>query len=103
MPHLSHTHHKTSKRDSPNEIKVKEKQNNLGFELKYHQVNDSSQSNQKTDHLFSHLYIKKQEMTVCKRTCEVNWFWIRTLAGSESHVKAYLTGRNLKEAQPKSM
>jgi hypothetical protein len=27
MPHLPPAHHETSKRDSPNEIKVKEKQN----------------------------------------------------------------------------
>jgi hypothetical protein len=27
MPHLPPAHHKTSKRDSPNETKVKEKQN----------------------------------------------------------------------------
>jgi hypothetical protein len=27
MPHLSPVHHETSKRDSPNETKVKEKQN----------------------------------------------------------------------------
>jgi hypothetical protein len=27
MPHLPPTHHKTSKRDSPNKTKVKEKQN----------------------------------------------------------------------------
>jgi hypothetical protein len=27
MPHLPHTHHETSKHDSPNETKVKEKQN----------------------------------------------------------------------------
>jgi hypothetical protein len=27
MSHLPHAHHKTSKRDSPNETKVKEKQN----------------------------------------------------------------------------
>jgi hypothetical protein len=27
MPHLPHAHHETSKRDSPNEIKIKVKQN----------------------------------------------------------------------------
>jgi hypothetical protein len=27
MPHLSPTHHETSKHDSPNETKIKEKQN----------------------------------------------------------------------------
>jgi hypothetical protein len=53
MPHLPPTHHETSKRDSPNETKVKEKQNNPGFEFKPRQVNDSSQSNQGTDHLVS--------------------------------------------------
>jgi hypothetical protein len=29
MPHLPPAHHKTSKRDSPNETKVKEKQNEI--------------------------------------------------------------------------
>jgi hypothetical protein len=29
MPHLPPTHHETSKRDSPNETKVKEKQNKI--------------------------------------------------------------------------
>jgi hypothetical protein len=55
MPHLPHAHHETSKRDSPNETKVKEKikQNNPGFEFKHRQVNDSSQSNQGTDYLVS--------------------------------------------------
>jgi hypothetical protein len=55
MPHLPHAHHETSKRDSPNETKIKEKakQNCPGFEFKHHQVNDSSQSNQGTDHLVS--------------------------------------------------
>jgi hypothetical protein len=29
MPHLTPAHHETSKRDSPNETKVKEKQNKI--------------------------------------------------------------------------
>jgi 5,10-methylene-tetrahydrofolate dehydrogenase/methenyl tetrahydrofolate cyclohydrolase len=29
MPHLPPTHHETSKRDSPNETKIKEKQNEI--------------------------------------------------------------------------
>jgi hypothetical protein len=29
MPHLPPAHHETSKRDSPNEIKIKEKQNKI--------------------------------------------------------------------------
>jgi hypothetical protein len=53
MPHLPPAHHETSKHDSPNETKIKEKQNCPGFEFKPHQVNDSSQSNQVTDHLVS--------------------------------------------------
>jgi hypothetical protein len=56
MPHLPPAHHETSKHDSPNETKVKEnktKQNYPGFEFKPRQVNDSSQSNQGTDHLVS--------------------------------------------------
>jgi hypothetical protein len=57
MPHLPPAHHETSKRDSPNETNVKEKQtkqNYPEFEFKPRQVNDSSQSNQGTDHLVSH-------------------------------------------------
>jgi hypothetical protein len=48
MSHLSPAHHETSKRDSPNELKIKEKQkqNYPGFEFKPRQVNDSSQLNQ---------------------------------------------------------
>jgi hypothetical protein len=48
-------HHKTSKRDSPNATKIKEKQeqNYPGFEFKPRQVNDSSQTNQVTVHLVS--------------------------------------------------
>jgi hypothetical protein len=37
-----------------NKDKRKTKQNYPGFEFKPHQVNDSSQSNQETDHLVSH-------------------------------------------------
>jgi hypothetical protein len=54
MSHLSPTHHETSKHDSPHEhIGVKQLKY-LGFEFKPRQVNDSSQSNQGTDHLVSH-------------------------------------------------
>jgi hypothetical protein len=44
MPRLPPAHHETSKRDSPNEPKIKEKQkqNYPGFEFKPRQVNDSS-------------------------------------------------------------
>jgi hypothetical protein len=54
MPHLPPAHHETSKRDSPDETKDKGKTMNYpGFEFKPCQVNDSSQSNQGTDHLVS--------------------------------------------------
>jgi hypothetical protein len=58
MPHLPPAHHETSKRDSPNETKIKEeqKQNYPGFEFKPRQVNDSSQTNQVTVHLVFHLF-----------------------------------------------
>jgi hypothetical protein len=44
MPRLPPAHHETSKRDSLNELKIKEKikQNYPGFEFKPRQVNDSS-------------------------------------------------------------
>jgi hypothetical protein len=44
MSHLPPTHHETSKRDSPNELRIKEKQkqNYPGFKFKPCQVNGSS-------------------------------------------------------------
>jgi hypothetical protein len=54
MSHLPPAHHEKSKHDSPNKQKIKLKQpNRPGFEFKPHKVNDSSQSNQRTDHLVS--------------------------------------------------
>jgi hypothetical protein len=63
MSHLPPAHQETSKHDSLNETKVKEKikQNYPGFEFKSHQVNDSSQSNQIIDHLVSHQSIEFKE------------------------------------------
>jgi hypothetical protein len=53
MPYLPPPHHETSKRDSPNETKIKVKQtNHPRFKFKHRQVNDSSQSNQGTDTWF---------------------------------------------------
>jgi hypothetical protein len=56
MPHLPLAHHETSKHDSPNETKIKQKQNETipDSNSNLAQVNDSSQSNQGTDHLVSH-------------------------------------------------
>jgi hypothetical protein len=54
MPHLPPVHHETSKHNSPNDTKIKVKLPKcLGFKFKPHQINDSSHSNQKTDHLIS--------------------------------------------------
>jgi hypothetical protein len=54
MPHLLVAHHETSKHDSPNKTKIKDKQNELSrFEFKPRHVNDSSQLNQGTDNLVS--------------------------------------------------
>jgi hypothetical protein len=54
MPRLPPIHHKISKCDSPHEQRIKIKQSKyLGFEFKHRQVNDSSQSNQETNHLIS--------------------------------------------------
>jgi hypothetical protein len=56
MPQLPPAHYETSKCGSPNEIKIKEKQNKTKQnypEFKPRQVNNSSQSNQGTDHLIS--------------------------------------------------
>jgi hypothetical protein len=61
VPHLPPTHHETSKHDFPNEIKIKEKQNET-IPVKSRQVNDSSQSNQKTDHLVSQNIFKTLEL-----------------------------------------
>jgi hypothetical protein len=56
MSHLLPTHHEKSKRDSSNETKIKVKLLNYPwFKFKPHQINDSSQSNQRrTDHLISY-------------------------------------------------
>jgi hypothetical protein len=54
MSHLPPAYHETSKRDSSNETRIKLKVLKCpGFEFKPRQVNDSSQSNQGTDHLVS--------------------------------------------------
>jgi hypothetical protein len=54
MPHLPPTHHEITKQDYPNEQSIKVKQSKRSrFKFKHHQVNDSSQSNQETDHLVS--------------------------------------------------
>jgi hypothetical protein len=53
IQHMPPAHHETSKRDSPNDTKIKVKPKCPGFEFKPHQVNDLSQSNQGTDPLVS--------------------------------------------------
>jgi hypothetical protein len=64
--HTAPAHHETSKHDSPIETKIKVKQPKyFGFKFKPLQVNDSSQSNQKTDHLISQLcYMKGSAKTM---------------------------------------
>jgi hypothetical protein len=46
MPHLPPTHHETSKRDSPNERKIKEKQNETIPNLDSNLVNSMTHHNQ---------------------------------------------------------
>jgi hypothetical protein len=54
MSHLSPTHHKTSKHDSPHETRTKVKLPKCPrFEFKPWHVNDSSHTNQRTGHLVS--------------------------------------------------
>jgi hypothetical protein len=54
MLHLPPAHNETSKCDYPNETKIKVKISKCReFKLKPHQINDSPQSNQGTDHLIS--------------------------------------------------
>jgi hypothetical protein len=54
MSHLPPAHHETSKRDSPNELKIKEnKTKQSRIQIQTLPVNDSSQSNQITIHLVS--------------------------------------------------
>jgi hypothetical protein len=60
MSYLPPSHHETSKRDSPNETKIKEKQNKTKqncpeFKIKHREVNEPSQSNQGADHLVSQI------------------------------------------------
>jgi hypothetical protein len=46
MPHLPPAHHKTSKHDSPNETKVKEKQNETILDLNSNLVKSMTHHNQ---------------------------------------------------------
>jgi hypothetical protein len=67
MPHLPPTHHETNKCDSPTKQRIKVKQPKCpGFKFKPHQVNDSSQSNQVTNHLISHFTSKSNK---CHKDC----------------------------------
>jgi hypothetical protein len=57
MLHLPPAHHQTSRHDSPNETDIKVKLPKcLKFKFKHWQVNDSSQSNQGTNHLVFQFY-----------------------------------------------
>jgi hypothetical protein len=70
MPHLSPAHHEISKHGSPNETRIKVKLTKCPeFKFKPHQVKDSSQSNQGTDHLVSHGYVHTlvQKRILCPR------------------------------------
>jgi hypothetical protein len=46
MPHLPPTHHETSKRDSPNEAKIKEKENETVPDSKSHLAKSMTHHNQ---------------------------------------------------------
>jgi hypothetical protein len=46
MPHLPHAHHETSKHDSPNETKVKEKQNKTILDLNSNLAKSMTHRNQ---------------------------------------------------------
>jgi hypothetical protein len=66
IPHVSLVHHEASKYDSTYETKDKGKTMNYpGFKFKTHQVNDSLQLNQGTNHLISQSPIITQG--ACKR------------------------------------
>jgi hypothetical protein len=80
MPHLPPAHHKTSKRDSPNETKIKQKQKQThpGFEFKPRQVNDSSQSNQGTDHLISQRQTLNRD-NIYRETKNEPWKWLHAM------------------------
>jgi ribonuclease HI len=68
MPHLPPGHHEISKHDSPHDTKIKVKLPKYPeFEFKPRQVNDSSQSNQGTNHSVSHnKYSPKSELKICR-------------------------------------
>jgi hypothetical protein len=50
MPHLPHAHHKTSKHDSPNETRVKEKQNETVPDLNSNLAKSMTHHNQTKEH-----------------------------------------------------
>jgi hypothetical protein len=78
MQQLPHAHHGTSKCDSPNETKVKEKtkQNYTEFKFKPRQVNDSSQSNQVTVHLVSQRWNQSTTSRISATTISSSWLLI---------------------------
>jgi hypothetical protein len=77
MPHLSPAHQKISKCNSPNEIKIKVKLSKfLRFKFKPRQANDSSQSNQGSDHLVSQYELVS---VPCKSGTHAYWSQVKTM------------------------
>jgi hypothetical protein len=91
MPHLSATHHETSKRDSPHKIDSRvEPQKLLEFKFKPRQVNYSSQANQGSDHLVSQ-YLMMQSLLwrmVHTRTFEDPILYIPESSNGRGHGQA---------------
>jgi hypothetical protein len=83
MPHVSPAHHEISKHDSPHDIKIKEVEppKYHGFKFKLRHVNDSSYSNQGTDHLISHatLIISYTYRAAYKTSTITNYFKSRKI------------------------
>jgi hypothetical protein len=67
MPYQPPAHYETSKSDSSNETKIKEKQNETIPELNSNLLNDSSQSKHGTDHLVSQIYFIR-DISLCVNT-----------------------------------
>jgi hypothetical protein len=94
MSHLSPTHHETSKRDSPQKIDSSVKHPKYPrFEFKPWYVNNSSQSNQCTDHLVSHRpYAKVQDQSsyyICEWIELGKWFKNLPLSFYMSHLHCW--------------
>jgi hypothetical protein len=71
MPHLPPAHHETSKHDSPNETKIKQKQNETVLDLNSNLTKSMTHHNQ-TKELTTWFLIFKFKIMCTKSTCLIH-------------------------------